>query len=141
MVAILGGYHRPLKNFYFLSSSFSQGYVLCKFQMSFPVDLSHLLQQLDRSVFRPVKAQWQRQLRQYARTHRGPVGKKSFPAQLSTLFDKEMIEAGFQSTGIFPFYRNAIPVDEMMQAEPFQSVESSVESTEPAPSTAVGIIS
>ena len=45
-----------------------------------PAHLTHLLQPFDRSVFRPVKLCWQQLLREFARTHNGPVSKKCFPS-------------------------------------------------------------
>ena len=72
-----------------------------------PAHLTHLLQPFDRAVFRPVKLKWQQLLVKFARTHRGPVGKKDFPCQLKKLyeesFEPETIKAGSSSTGIYPF--------------------------------------
>ncbi|XP_065671367.1 uncharacterized protein LOC136089330 [Hydra vulgaris] len=77
-----------------------------------PAHLTHLLQPLDTSVFRPVKSKWQSLLIKYARTHNGPVSKKHFPGLLRTLFQSsftmEQVKSGFKGTGIFPLNKDAI---------------------------------
>ncbi|GFO14005.1 pogo transposable element with krab domain [Plakobranchus ocellatus] len=80
-----------------------------------PAKLTHLLQPFDKTVFRPVKQQWQRLLKQHARTHRGPVSKAMFPKLLKELyetsFSADVIQSGFRSTGICPFNPNAVKLD------------------------------
>ncbi|XP_041377275.1 uncharacterized protein LOC121389691 [Gigantopelta aegis] len=82
-----------------------------------PAHLTHLLQPFDRAVFRLVKAVWQSLLVKYARTHTGPVSKAHFPAMLKKLYEKsfasDIVKAGFRATGIFPFNKNAVPLEGM----------------------------
>ena len=80
-----------------------------------PAHLTHLLQPLDRAVFRPVKKAWQKMLRKFARKNKGPVGKKIFPKMLKQLveesFGAETVKAGFSSTGICPFNCDAVKIE------------------------------
>lgn len=84
-----------------------------------PAHLTHILQPLDRAVFRPVKAVWQSHLIKHARTHAGPVGKKDFPRTLKKLFEEsftpDVVKSGFASTGLCPFNRQRVTVPERPQ--------------------------
>ncbi|KAK3741118.1 hypothetical protein RRG08_042485 [Elysia crispata] len=84
-----------------------------------PSHLTHLLQPLDTSVFRPVKSKWQSLLVKYARTHAGPVSKKHFPGLISHLFKDsftaDQVKGGFRGTGIFPYNMNAIDTTNFAQ--------------------------
>ena len=87
-----------------------------------PAHLTHLLQPFDKSVFRPVKQYWQQLLREYARTHNGPVSKNAFPKMLKRLYDKqftaEQVTSGFKTCGIFPLDRSVVPYADL-QPTPF----------------------
>ena len=113
--------------------------------MRLPAHLTHLLQPLDRAVFRPVKAKWQSLLVKHARTHTGPVGKKDFPAMLKALFNEsftiDTIKAGFRSTGLCPFNAAAVVVPERPQVgaiadtAPSATIASTASTSDPQPST------
>ncbi|XP_076446127.1 uncharacterized protein LOC143283731 [Babylonia areolata] len=107
------------------------------FILRLPAHLTHLLQPLDRAVFRPVKQVWQLLLRDYARTHCGPVSKKAFPGLLNKLFAKsfksEQLKAGFRACGIFPLSKEAIPAAHL-EPTPFVMSAAPSVSTSAAPS-------
>ncbi|XP_064605782.1 uncharacterized protein LOC135470678 [Liolophura sinensis] len=85
-----------------------------------PAHLTHILQPLDRAVFRPVKIKWQSMLLKFARTHNGPVGKRQFPKMLKQpveeSFRPHTVLAGFSSTGIYPFNDQAVEIEARPQS-------------------------
>ena len=80
-----------------------------------PPHTSHFLQPLDKSVFGPFKKRLYNMIHSWLHDHPGQlVTKNLLPRMLcNSLIDSmtvSNIQAGFRSTGIFPFNQNAIPL-------------------------------
>lgn len=77
---------------------------------SFPPNSTHLLQPLDVSVFRSMKAHWRQILGNYRAESRssGCISKEIFPVMLSQLWKKVKVDSknalisGFAATGLWP---------------------------------------
>lgn len=80
-----------------------------------PSNTTHELQPMDKSVFRSFEHHWDEQLLLYwEKNPERKMSKERFSDVFTPVWSKcmtiENITAGFRSTGIFPFDKNAIPV-------------------------------
>lgn len=82
-----------------------------------PPHATHILQPLDVSVFKPAKTVWRKIVSEQVKSKINNISKEIFPSLLKQLvqskvaFKRQHVISGFESTGIFPFNRNAIPED------------------------------
>ena len=81
--------------------------------MSLPLNLTHIMQPLDISVFRPLKQAHSKILKEYkTATLAGNISKAVLPSLLNQLWDMSFkpshLYSGFQATGIHPLKREAI---------------------------------
>ena len=56
--------------------------------LKLPSHLTHLLQPLDISVFKAMKATWDTEVANYTRRNRSPVTKKAFPSLINEVWKK-----------------------------------------------------
>lgn len=106
---------RPLIDGY--SSHFRPDTIACRehgiILFTLPPNTTHLLQPLDKGVFGPFKAHWKRVCQDFKTSHPGQVVNDY---NFFRLFSKAWLESmtistiasGFETTGIYPFNRNAI---------------------------------
>lgn len=85
-----------------------------------PPHLSHQLQPLDKTFFKPLKLKWDANLCKWQREHYGMhVNKREFSVLVGKCWkdvDLGWLRKGFLSTGIFPFNRSKYPVALLDQA-------------------------
>lgn len=84
--------------------------------IKFPPNLTHLLQPLDRTCFRPLKQAWNVVLATHQKNHSERLHKHMFMRLLgrvwSKSFKKDHLESGFKTTGLFPLNRKMFPEEE-----------------------------
>ena len=96
--------------------------------LKLPSHLTHVLQPLDVSVFKPMKATWDRVVLDHTRRNRKQVGKKDFPHLLGKVWKEYIPEHGkngFKKTGIIPYDKNAIARDTLKYSQPYTDPTSS----------------
>lgn len=86
--------------------------------LTFPSHTTHVLQPLDVSVYRSLKVAWSSELDMQMRKNPGKIPSRyEFHGLFNPCYEKsfspQIIRAGFQKTGIFPFNRNAISPEAM----------------------------
>ncbi len=96
--------------------------------LKLPPHLTHLLQPLDISVFKPMKATYYSAVADFTRKERRALTKRSFPEVMAVLWSKfnpETAKGGFRGCGIHPFDSSVVPVQSTRYSEPFSASSSS----------------
>ena len=89
----------------------------------FPPHCTHILQPLDVAVFEPLKATWQKVLKEHQlKTCAANVTKEDFPSLLANLwkdsFLSQHLNNGFSKSGLYPLSRGAISASKLLKALP-----------------------
>ena len=96
--------------------------------LKFPSHLTHILQPLDVSVFKPLKAAWCRIVKDFTRREKCMITKKHFPTLLSEAckagYKPEAAIGGFRKCGIYPYDCTVISEDTYSLSLPYAISES-----------------
>ena len=106
--------------------------------LKLPSHLTHILQPLDVSVFKGMKAAWDTEVSTYTRLNRKSVTKKDFASILGNVwkkYDPQSGVNGFRKTGIIPLDKNAIEKDAQRYSEPYTSTTDSLPTGNMTPTT------
>ena len=102
--------------------------------LKLPPHLTHLLQPLDLSVFKPMKTAWDAATSDFVRRERRAIVRRDFPGLLNIVWKKgykeENAKKGFERAGIVPFNSEVIPDSSLHYAEPFYPTQASSEPSE-----------
>lgn len=79
-----------------------------------PPNLTHYMQPLDKTVFKPLKGAWNTLMIQWNRRHPGvPLAKEEFSRYIKTLWEENfhprLLRSGFLNTGLFPVDETKFP--------------------------------
>lgn len=91
---------------------------------------THILQPMDVAMFRPLKAAWTSEVRNWRMEHNGESLKREnfapiLKTSLATLNVKEILQNGFKSTGLHPFSPDAINYKKFFESsEPENTVQA-----------------
>ena len=106
--------------------------------LKLPSHLTHLLQPLDLSVFKPMKTKWDEVTADFTRRNRIPVKKKNFPSLLNEVwkhYDEASGKNGFRKAGIIPFNKDIVSKDVLQFSEPYTCSQQPASNSQPLPST------
>ena len=100
--------------------------------LKLPSHLTHILQPLDVSVFKPMKAVWDREASDFTRRNKRPIGKKDFPSLIKKVwqaYKPDHGKNGFKKAGIIPYNKDAISRDTLKYSELHSSSTSAAVTT------------
>jgi hypothetical protein len=106
--------------------------------LKLPSHLTHRLQPLDKSCFKPLKSLWNQKLVSYQREHNFRIITKSECVDLlcevwKNGLSSANIQSGFRETGIFPVDRSKYPTDMFKKVDLIRHESSSQLQQEPSP--------
>ena len=109
-------------------------------KLKLPLHLTHLLQPLNVSVLKPMKAKWDEVVTDYTRRESHSVKKRDFPSLISEVWQSYKVTTGkngFKKTGIIPYNEDVIPKESLKgySPTPGPSTNSPSLSVSPGPST------
>ncbi|XP_008558637.1 uncharacterized protein LOC103579109 [Microplitis demolitor] len=89
---------------------------------------THILQPMDVAIFRPLKAAWSTEVRDWRMEHNGEALKRQnfaplLEKSLATLDINEILQNEFKSTGLHPFSADAITYTKFFESEPESTAE------------------
>ena len=109
--------------------------------LKLPPHLTHLLQPLDLSVFKPMKSAWDAATSDFVRRERRAIARRDFPGLLHTVWRKgykeENAVKGFEKAGIIPFNPDVISASSMHYSEPFYQPQVPGESNDEPDTSAI----
>ena len=91
--------------------------------LKLPPHLTHLLQPLDLSVFKPMKSAWDLAVADFMRKERRAITRRDFPSLLKIAWEKgfkpQNAVGGFRRAGISPYNHTVVPQSALHYSEPF----------------------